>query len=476
VLSFIFVCVVLFLGFSNVWKTVSDRMFQGQLRHSDARVVARLVRSRQSGLLSDGGFLGYGTESVIPPSPPELFTLQYQAYTTKAGFSSYYPYTSQNGGQGLFFGLLDRILSLPPGVKLGLFYALTALLSTIVLASITLWFTRELGVAAGLFVLGSVVFSQWLLVFGHSLFWSVWAFYLPMLAITLFLERSKGGGFPGLAALVFLSVLLKCLFTGYEFITTTLAMMLVPVVYYAVAETWGGGKALKLGLVAASAAGAAVLLSAVLLCLQFSAAGGGFADGVQHIWYSLGKRTYGNPAAFLGDDAAGLRAGIIPVILQYITGIYFDGRSFLNAPDTRAGWLLLNVRYLHLIVAFLAASVFVYASGRRSGPGGPQRKASALLLSTWFSILAPLSWFVVFKAHAALHTHLDFIVWQMPFTLYGAALCGVAARTWIRRLLHRTDRPRLPDRADGARVGPGKAGVGDEASATARPTLLAGIA
>ncbi len=474
-LSFIFVCVVLFLGFSNAWKTVSERMFQGQLRHSDARVVARLVQSRQSGLLSVGGFLGYGTKSVIPPSPPELFTLQYQAYATQDSFSSYYPYMSQNGGQALFFGLLDRALPLPPGVKLSLFYTLTALLSTVVLASITLWFARELGVAAGLFVLVSVIFSQWLLVFGHSLFWSVWAFYLPMLATTLFLERRKGGRLLGMAALVFLAVLLKCLFTGYEFITTTLVMMLVPVVYYAVAERWCGGKALKLSLVAASAAGAAVLLSAVLLCLQFSIAGGGLADGVRHMWYCLGKRTYGNPAAFLGDNAVGLRAGLIPVILQYITGVYFDGRSFLNAPETRTWCRLLNVRYVYLIVAFLAASVFVHASGRRGGPGGPQRKVSALLLSTWFSILAPLSWLVVFKAHAALHTHLDFIVWQMPFTLYGAALCGVAARTWIRPLPHRTDRSRLPDRVDGARVGPGKAGAGYEASATVRPAFLSGI-
>jgi hypothetical protein len=471
VLSFIFVCVVLFLGFTNAWKTVSEQMFQGQLRHSDARVVARLVQSRQSGLLSIGGFIGYGTKSVIPPKPPELFTLQYQAYTTQDSFSSYYPYMSQNGGQALFFGLLDRALTLPPDVKLGLFYALTALFSSVVIALITLWFARELGVTAGLFVLGSVVFSQWLLVFGHSLFWSVWAFYLPMLATTLFLERRKDGRLLGMAVLVFLSVLLKCLFTGYEFITTTLIMMLVPVVYYAVAEKWGGGKALKLSLVAASAAGAAVLLSAVLLCLQFSIAGGGLADGIRHMWFCLSKRTYGNPAAFAGDDAVGLRASMIPVILQYIIGIYFDGRSFLNAPDTRAYWLLLNVRYFHLIVAFLGASVFVFATGRRGGPGEPQRKASALLLTTWFSILAPLSWFVVFKAHAALHMHLDFIAWQMPFTLYGAALCGVAARTLIRPLLHRSGRSRLPDR-----VGPGKAGAGYEASATVRPAFLAGIA
>jgi hypothetical protein len=48
----------------------------------------------------------------------------------------------------------------------------------------------------------------------------------------------------------------------------------------------------------------------------------------------------------------------------------------------------------------------------------------ALVVTTWFSFLGPLSWFVVFRDHAALHTRLDFIVWQMPFTLYGFALIG----------------------------------------------------
>jgi hypothetical protein len=43
----------------------------------------------------------------------------------------------------------------------------------------------------------------------------------------------------------------------------------------------------------------------------------------------------------------------------------------------------------------------------------------------WFSLLAPLSWFVIFKAHSYIHTHMNFIVWQMPFTFFGFAACGL---------------------------------------------------
>jgi hypothetical protein len=51
--------------------------------------------------------------------------------------------------------------------------------------------------------------------------------------------------------------------------------------------------------------------------------------------------------------------------------------------------------------------------------------AFALLAATWFSLLAPLSWFVLFKAHSYIHTQINFILWQMPFTIFGFAFCGL---------------------------------------------------
>jgi len=52
------------------------------------------------------------------------------------------------------------------------------------------------------------------------------------------------------------------------------------------------------------------------------------------------------------------------------------------------------------------------------------RQQLALAAMTWVSILAPLSWFIIFKGHAYAHTHMDHIVWYMPFMLLGAALTG----------------------------------------------------
>ncbi len=50
--------------------------------------------------------------------------------------------------------------------------------------------------------------------------------------------------------------------------------------------------------------------------------------------------------------------------------------------------------------------------------------APAPILIFLVSVLAPLSWFVIFKAHSYLHAHLNFIVWQLPFAILGFAMCG----------------------------------------------------
>jgi hypothetical protein len=49
--------------------------------------------------------------------------------------------------------------------------------------------------------------------------------------------------------------------------------------------------------------------------------------------------------------------------------------------------------------------------------------------------LAPLTWTMIFRDHSFIHTHMNAIVWQMPFTFFGLTLCAVAAGTIGRDLL-----------------------------------------
>lgn len=42
----------------------------------------------------------------------------------------------------------------------------------------------------------------------------------------------------------------------------------------------------------------------------------------------------------------------------------------------------------------------------------------------WFSILSPLSWFVLAKVHSYVHTHINHVLWSMPFILLSMAFSG----------------------------------------------------
>jgi hypothetical protein len=65
--------------------------------------------------------------------------------------------------------------------------------------------------------------------------------------------------------------------------------------------------------------------------------------------------------------------------------------------------------------------------------------SAGLLITTILSLAAPLSWFVLFKAHSYLHPHLNFIVWQMPTVLLGFGVSGAIAQSLLELILRHSN-------------------------------------
>ena len=86
-------------------------------------------------------------------------------------------------------------------------------------------------------------------------------------------------------------------------------MMVTPCIYYAVLDKWSGRQYVKWTLVAGLGSGVAIFFSLVILCFQIGAAKGGFMDGVAHVIWSFGKRTYGETQDYPAVYAASLEAG-----------------------------------------------------------------------------------------------------------------------------------------------------------------------
>ena len=442
----LFICtlsiLLLFFGFfSNWWQVADQQWFVNHQRDMESHIVGRMVKSRQDGVFSDGGLTGFGSLEATPPSPlrhsDKPFSLQYKAYINGLTFGAYTTYNSQIGGQGMLFSIADNLILLSPQEKLRLFHAFTSLLSALSLTAIILWFYLEFGLSIALFVLASAVFSQWLVVFGRNLWWSMWAFYLPMVVVMHYLKRDSASASSQsimFGILVFITVFIKCLFNGYEYITTTLVMMMVPFVYFSILDKLNFRRFLRGLLTAAFSSCLAILLSFSILCFQIASVKGNLLDGVNHIVYSLQKRTHG--------VASRVESSTTAVVVKYLKGTFFDANNYLSSSNPLVSRRLFKVRYLYLIFLFLIMSGFLYFRRNRYVSEKEGQSCLALIFATWFSILAPLSWFIVFEAHSYRHTHMNYIVWQMPFTFFGFAVCGLVVKSMlsdlIRLILRRT--------------------------------------
>jgi hypothetical protein len=431
---------ILFLSFHlNYLQTADQQWFDNFQYDMESYIVGRIVKSHQDGVFSDGGLTGIGSLTTTPVTYGDMpFANQYLAYTDGLRFGAFTTYDSQIGGQGILFSILDGIIHIPPQEKLTLFHALTSLCSAIVLAAIIVWFYLESGLTVSLFVLGSAVFSQWLVVFGRILWWSTWAFYLPMAVLMYYRRRkppSASSNYFTFGVVVFITVFIKCFFNGYEYITSFLVMTCVPFLYYSIRDRISIRKFLSGLSVAAGSSILAVLLSFLILCFQISSVKGNFLEGVNHIIHSFEIRSYPNPSDYPGDLAPLLESNALKVVVTYLKGTFFDANRFLSSSSAIVTKYVLRISYLHLSLLFVIMSAILLFLRKKIVDENEKRRCLAFFWATWFSILAPVSWFVIFKAHSAIHTHMNFIVWQMPFTFFGFAVCGLVVKNTMTNLL-----------------------------------------
>lgn len=430
---------ILFFGFyTNLWRVAAQNWFDNHQKDTESHIMGRMVKSHQDGIFSAGGLNGWGTAKKPDADwiPPTERTPQYTAYLHNLTFENFATYNSQPGGQGMIFSLLDRLIPFSQHSKLNFFYILTALLSAIAITFIINWFYEEFGWVTAIFVLGSALLSHWLTVFGKNLWWCLWAFYLPMIVVLYYLKNNrdtKQHQISKLGLLIFIAVSIKCFINGYEYITTTLIMMITPCIYYAVLDKWSKNEYMKFTLAAGIGTGVAILLSMLMLCFQIGAVKDGFIDGVEHVIWSFGKRTYASPEDYPPVYAASLEAGPIGVVITYMNGVFFDLNNYLSVTNAFVSKHLFKVRYSYLIVLFMAMSALLFFRSHRKKGTEQNQQDIALIWTTWFSILAPLSWFVIFKAHSYIHTHMSFLLWQMPFTLFGFAVFGAAVIAWTKK-------------------------------------------
>jgi hypothetical protein len=352
-------------------------------------------------------------------------------------------YLSQVGLQGLvlnwvspgdqFYDLLRLITAMLTG----------AVLATAVFAARRAWGNRAAGV---LFVL--LALSFWTNGFGASTYWQLWTFLLPILVPLLMWPRLGDGRRKWLrgGALIAFLVFVKCL-CGYEFISTLLLGVAAAVGYH---EFRGRIDRRLLGrLVLAMSAGLAGFLAALGLHVALLMARIGDAsavkdrvlertvspDGIAGVLADA--RAEQDPLwgwLVQGDSTIGLWAY---QFVHYLTdpAIALPARPFAGFGPTA---------YTVPIWAFIAVFLLLAAQAYR----GRQEDAAVqrrLALAAGLGLLGALSWLVLAYGHMINHTHIDAIVFYLPFLplvfgMIAVRIETVSRRAWPRRPAADADR------------------------------------
>ncbi len=404
----------------------------------EGHVLGRIMVSRQDGVFSGGGFLGtvhnHDAEVMLRNNLPNgrrinnfnfRGILQYQIYGSNLPLSRndngtvlYRPYLSHSGGQGRLFSILDRCLpaSLPSAKKLALFRDLAASLSTLAMVVFVVVIFRTAGSAAAVAPALTILFSRWLTVFSPNLYWNLWVFFLP-LVITFFFRGDHGKVVGGKRLFIYLSVaclagVCKGLLGGFEFATVTCLLPFVPLAFYSTAFRWPRRYvAIVCGTVFLGVS-LSVAINLSILTIQHKARQGTWSEAVGYLVQTAARRTHGNSGERSNEVAESLEVSTMSVIKTYLVGDYLQARERSLVPD----WL--RIPYWTFPLSLIMASGVALLMKSRLGLS---RRLLAMHVMTWVSLLCPLSWHVVFKAHSHIHTMLNFVIWEMPFTLLVSA-------------------------------------------------------
>lgn len=391
------VAVVVLAVVLTVWRHNGSTYLTGFWDNGSQTLVFGRMLQMQQNQTSPGGFMGVYTQDWSDGQ-----NRYWYQDNTPVSPQDFQAYTHQTGLQGWAFGVLNKVLSVFQdrgeareiilyNINSMLFYAAT------LLVCLAVW--RAWGPLSALAWLCAVVFAPWPQRGMKDLYWCLWTWLLPVLAslllcrVTVRKGRTSGWCF----GLVALAVLIRCM-CGFEFVSTFLILCEIPLCCALMqslcvdrnlpaARRWLG-RTVGTGAAALGGMAAALGLWFWQEVQYFGTAAEAFASMTQAVTSRVS----------VSDNA--VRAVTIPEVLH----LYFVENK---EPLLQFGPVTITL--LPLLAAVLAEGILCAVLLARRG----QPAKLAPLATAWvLSLAAPVSWMVLSKAHAAIHTHLVPMLWH----------------------------------------------------------------
>lgn len=356
----------------------------------EAKVYGRLAEAKVNGFWSDGLLTG-GCGGEVERFDQNFQLEQFNAQSC----SEYYLYKSQSGLQASFFALLQIF-----GSDRTTFKAVTALITAAALAAIIFWMIEEFGMGIAVVTAASILSMRGLILFGDNISQVIGVQLVPLVAMLWAYHRTSKHR----ARIMFVAVLVKYMFTGYEYLTTGWFLAFAPLVYYAIRDRYTWKKVWHEFKWQVLAVAAATFVSLLVLAIQI-AISTSFSDAVAHFTDRILSRTYIETPNNKPFYYTAMQIGTGALFVEYMSTALVSFKTFI-------------ISFTEYAIALLVTSVGGWQLYRMTR----NRTIPALIALVWWSFAGALSWFLLFKGHSSYHIFIDPIAWHMPFSIVGVPL------------------------------------------------------
>ena len=413
---------------TNCFRASNSTVFnRGLSPNGDGYFYGKLALSEQEGLFKNITTVAQmDRPRQLTVEERVLFRLSFlsyfsqQAYLEKIPVKSYKYYYSKTALHSFFYNLWNTVFSPEPEAYISFLKFQKSLLFAIVLGLMVLWLSVEINFKVGILTSVLMLFSPILVHYAGSLWFAPFTFFLHFLLAVFWLrkdflgEMTFGRKHYALLTAVFV---FHMLFHSFEWITAMGFMYVIPFIYYGLRKA-NIAATIRRTAMATVTYFIAVAIGMFFLMLQIT-----FAKQV----------TFGEAAEFVisryttrtsGYDSEKIKKNVnVDTKLEAMNVPYRDVfKKFFNEPAFvvhRYDEPLIGFTYRGYIWAFLFTSMllifFILAKRNKTDTW----KIIATIIVTWISILAPFSWFYIFKPHAYLHSHLCHFMWYLPFIFIG---------------------------------------------------------
>ena len=388
---------VLLAAALTLWRQNNSNYYTGIWDNFSQNIVFGRMLQIENHQSSPGGFMG-----VYSPAGSDAQDRYWFRDNVVPNEGDYLPYVHQSGLQGWAFGQLNRVFRVfqPDGETREVWlYTVNSMLFYLaeMLLALAVW--RQAGPVAALVWMAAAVFAPWPRRGMKDLYWCLWTWLLPVLASLLLcrVTRRRGRTPAWCFVLVALAVMVRCM-CGFEFIPTFLILCEIPLCCAIL-------QALCVERDAASARrwlGRTVGTGAAAL--------GGMAAALG-LWYFQLLLYCGNAADALAamTGTVSSRVSVTDSTIRDVTVPQVLHQYFVENKEPLLQFGPLTITVLPLIAVVLAeGAVCAVLLARRGQLGRLVPLATAWVLS----LAAPVSWMVLSKAHATIHTHLVPMLWH----------------------------------------------------------------